>query len=74
MRHVLTASISGVRPGPIQIETCRILPLLTLFDATTVFHFGFLDYLALSVSMMKMAPFKASQQIGHFRAHSFPTL
>jgi hypothetical protein len=47
IRHVLTIWISGMRPRPIRIATCRILPLLIHFPANTVSHFSFSDRLAL---------------------------
>jgi hypothetical protein len=51
IQHIVIICISGMRPGPIRIEMCRILPLLTHLHASPVSHFSFVDHLASSVSV-----------------------
>jgi hypothetical protein len=51
-----------MRSRPIQIETCRTLPLLSHFHASTVSHFDFFDRLARLVGMIRrLAPLDAFQ-------------
>jgi hypothetical protein len=60
MIYILATWISAMRPRPIRIEICPVLPLFSHFDASTIFDFISFDNLAAFIGVMKMAsPFNA---------------